>query len=398
MKTIVKEIQAFNTNRDPDKRALKYAVMQQNPFRFYRGTCHLFYKHLYTNNILPISPLVWACGDLHLENFGSFKGKDRLVYFDGNDFDEAMLTPATWELVRLLCSVVVAYNTEIIIKKDTNVLVKAVLNGYMQQLQEGKAMTVEKDTAAGIIKTLLYSVELRTETKLLKQHTTNKSNATRFKIDNKKAFTLKAEIKRKVIKGIKAWLTKKDDGFTYIVHDAIYRLAGTGSIGIQRYAVLVENTTTQKKIILDVKQALPSSLVGFNDIKQPVWQNEAERILQIQHRMQHICPNWLSTLTIDTNHFIVKEIQPLADAIDFMTKGNSMQKRAATMKTLGKLTAAMQLRSSGRQGSDIADELINFGKDESWHQSLIDYAFSYANQVQIDYKLFCKALSKGNIY
>ena len=105
---IIQEIRAFNANRDPSKRVLKYAVMQQNVFRFYRGTCHLFYKDLYNNNVLPNSPLVWASGDLHLENFGSFKGRDRLVYFDINDFDEAMLMPAIWELVRLLCSVVVA--------------------------------------------------------------------------------------------------------------------------------------------------------------------------------------------------------------------------------------------------------------------------------------------------
>ncbi len=35
---------------------------------------------------LPQSPNTWICGDLHLENFGSYKANNKLVYFDLNDF------------------------------------------------------------------------------------------------------------------------------------------------------------------------------------------------------------------------------------------------------------------------------------------------------------------------
>ena len=50
------------------------------------------------------APLTWCCGDLHFENFGSYKGDNRLVYFDINDYDEAALAPATWDMLRLLTS------------------------------------------------------------------------------------------------------------------------------------------------------------------------------------------------------------------------------------------------------------------------------------------------------
>src|SRR5712671_315 len=53
---------------------------------------------------LDDAPLVWVCGDLHLENFGSFHGDDGRANFDVNDFDEAALAPASWDLARLLTS------------------------------------------------------------------------------------------------------------------------------------------------------------------------------------------------------------------------------------------------------------------------------------------------------
>ncbi len=40
-----------------------------------------------------------------MENFGSYKGDNRQVYFDINDFDEGALAPASWDLVRLLASI-----------------------------------------------------------------------------------------------------------------------------------------------------------------------------------------------------------------------------------------------------------------------------------------------------
>ena len=48
---------------------------------------------------------------MHLENFGSFKGDNRLAYFDLNDFDEGILAPASWDIARMLTSLRVAAPT-----------------------------------------------------------------------------------------------------------------------------------------------------------------------------------------------------------------------------------------------------------------------------------------------
>ena len=92
---ILSRIQAYNSNRDAERLAMKYRKMRADPFVFLRGTCHLFYERLAGLDIDLKAPATWVCGDLHLENFGSYKGDNRLAYFDINDFDEAALAPCS---------------------------------------------------------------------------------------------------------------------------------------------------------------------------------------------------------------------------------------------------------------------------------------------------------------
>ena len=73
---------------------------------------------------MPDGPLVWACGDLHFENFGSFQGDNGLSYFDLNDFDESCLAPATWEVSRFVASAYVAAPSLNLTGAEANELVK----------------------------------------------------------------------------------------------------------------------------------------------------------------------------------------------------------------------------------------------------------------------------------
>jgi uncharacterized protein (DUF2252 family) len=388
-------IKTFNSNRDPKKVLLKYATMKLDAFRFFRGTCHLFYEDLYKKNDLPKSPNVWMCGDLHIENFGSFKGSDRLVYFDLNDFDEAILSPAAWEVSRLLCSVVVAARTAAYSKVHIQKLTTSLLKGYAFRLQQGKGMTVETATGNGLIKTLLEKVETRKESKLLKQRTSKAYEYRRLQIDNLKSFAIHSSTKKEVLYAVKQLLKSKTSNRKWKALDAVYRVAGTGSIGIERYAVLVQDVATSKKLILDVKEAMNSSLQDYTGIHQPKWKNNGDRIIQIQTRMQFVCPSWLDTLCIKAKWFVIKEIQPVADGIEFISFKEEMDKQEKLLYTLGQLTASAQLRSSGREGSAITDALISFGTDVSWQKSVTNYAGKYALQVEKDYQEFCKAFAKG---
>jgi len=91
--SVAGRIVRFNDGRDPERLRLKYRAMAKSAFAFFRGTCHLFWEDWAGGGILDRAPVAWACGDLHFENFGAFKGDNRLDYFDLNDFDESALAP-----------------------------------------------------------------------------------------------------------------------------------------------------------------------------------------------------------------------------------------------------------------------------------------------------------------
>src|SRR5436305_1962370 len=103
---VVERIETFNQGRDTQRLQIKYCNMRRDAFTFFRGSCHLFYEDWPTETPLNEAPYVWVCGDLHLENFGSYKSDNRLVYFDINDFDEGLLAPCTWDLTRFLTSLI----------------------------------------------------------------------------------------------------------------------------------------------------------------------------------------------------------------------------------------------------------------------------------------------------
>lgn len=96
MKSLEQRIIDFHKDRQEPTLQRKYALMASDAFSFYRATCFLFYEDLAKEPAINVGPLTWVCGDLHLENFGSYRAGNGLVYFDVNDFDEACLAPALW--------------------------------------------------------------------------------------------------------------------------------------------------------------------------------------------------------------------------------------------------------------------------------------------------------------
>ena len=82
--------------------------MQANAFAFFRGSAPLFYQVYGRDALLRDSPTAWLCGDAHVENFGSYRGDNTLVYFDANDFDKAVRGPLLWDVARLAVSVLLS--------------------------------------------------------------------------------------------------------------------------------------------------------------------------------------------------------------------------------------------------------------------------------------------------
>jgi uncharacterized protein (DUF2252 family) len=398
MSNILSRIQNFNHGRLPDILQLKYAAMAENAFRFYRGTCHLFYEDLSKVTDFPASPATWICGDMHIENFGSYKGDNRLVYFDLNDFDEAILAPCLWEISRMATSIFIAFEELRISKAEALRIVKHFVKTYADTLAKGKPVTIDPRTARGIVCDFLTQVENRKPKELFKKRTTKtKKGKLVFSAEYEKYRPLDNELKAALFAHVDQWIKKNAAArFDFKVQDAMFRIAGTGSLGVKRYVFLLKGQAKHSKhIILDMKQALPSSVGLYTPLKQPAWENQAERVIAVKGRLQNVAPALLGATLFRGDSYVVQEMQPTEDRINFELIKDQFRDIDQVVCDMAVLAASAQLRSSGRQGSAIADKLIVFGEKKEWQEQLLDYALKYAARVKKDYKQYLEYYKEG---
>ena len=394
---IVRRILAANADRDGERLAMKYSALRGNAFVFLRGTCHLFYDRLPKSGIFKSAPQVWCCGDLHLENFGSYKGDNRLAYFDINDFDEAALAPATWELARLVTSILVSAQSYGVSNANARVLATQFLDAYAAALSLGNARWVERETASGMVKELLDQVQSRTRAGFLNGRTHQKGKLRRFLLDGKTTLPLSDERRTRVTDFLRDFAQTQPHPAFYRVLDVARRIAGTGSLGVDRYAILVEGKgSPDQNYLLDLKQALPSSIATHLGGMQPKWVNQAERVVALQKRMQAVSMAFLQPVLMDGRPYVLRALQPLEDRVPLAKYHKHIDYMVGAVRVMGECVAWAQLRSAGRQHSAIADELIDFAGAKKWRPKLLKSAYEMANQVQADWQTYCKAYDNGS--
>jgi len=193
------------------------------------------------------------------------------------------------------------------------------------------------------------------------------------------------------------WLSENNESpYHYKVKDVVYRIAGTGSLGQKRYLFLLKSTIKKDSyLLIDMKQAFPSSLLPFLTVKQPKWRNDAERIIAVQHRMQHVSSSLLSTSTFKNEHYVMQELQPVKDTLRFKLIRDTYRDLYQVIDDMAILTASSQLRSSGMDGTATKDELKTFASGKDWQQQVLDLAAEQAALVCADYGSYLQDYRNG---
>ena len=397
MNNTVEAILQYNAGREPERLALKYRAMRRDAFAFMRGTCHLFYQDWpVADTRLNDAPLAWISGDLHLENFGCYKGDNRLVYFDLNDFDEAALAPATWELGRWLTSIMVAAKSLQLPGGDAIQLCRRGLDSYATALVAGKARWLERETAKGMIRDLLNPLTLRNRKTFLDSRTKLHKGKRAIQIDGKRALELAPQEKQAVMAFANQYAQQQPNPEFFRPLDAARRIAGTGSLGIARYVILVEgHGSPNLNYLLDLKEAIPGSLQPYLKHKQPMWESDAHRVANVQHWAQAIAPAFLSAVTFQDRPFVFKGLQPTQDRLALNGWNGKLKRLEQVICGMGELVAWSHLRSGGRYGSSVTDEWIAFGNRGDWQAPLLKYATAYAAKVASDWKNYCREYDRS---
>src|SRR6267154_5802231 len=115
---------------------LKHRAMSAGIFPFFRAT---FYRWAARWRALAgdvaVAPTVLAVGDLHVENFGTWRDAEGRLVWGLNDLDEACLIPYTCDLTRLATSAHLAISVDrlkVISKERAS---RAILKGYRAGLR-----------------------------------------------------------------------------------------------------------------------------------------------------------------------------------------------------------------------------------------------------------------------
>ncbi len=397
MSDIVESIQTFNAGRDPERLLMKLAKMRANPFVFLRGTCHRFYDRLPTGELFGKAPGAWLCGDAHLENFGTYKGDNRLAYFDINDFDEGALAPVSWDLVRFLASILLAGETIRATANESIVLCRKFVEAYADTLASGKACWVERETSQGLVRDLLLEIEQRRRVDFLDKRCASKGRQRSIRCDGKRALPVTLTQRGQVTQLIEAFARTQPDPAFFSVIDVARRIAGTGSLGVDRYAILVQGKgSPDGNYLLDLKMAMPSEIARHSPVRQPAWKSEAQRVVAVQRRMQAVSMAFLNPLEWQHSSYILRALQPTEDRVALGGEGLALGDIQRVIGTMGHVMASAHLRSSGRQGSAIADELIAFGEARAhWCDGLIEAAQACADDVAADWRAYSAAYDDG---
>ncbi|WP_345814935.1 DUF2252 domain-containing protein [Paraburkholderia sp. PREW-6R] len=396
MPDVVQIISSFNAGRDPERLAMKYKAMRSSPFVFLRGTCHLFYERLPHDTLLDEAPPVWICGDMHMENFGSYKADNGLIYFDNNDFDEACLAPSLYELVRLLTSVLAGAGDLKLSRAQALSLCHTALEAYGSALAYGKARWIEAETAVGMVRDLFAALAARSRVAHLDKRTVLKGKARVLKVDGKKALPVTDKQRAAVTAFMAQFAASAPNPDFFRILDVARRIAGTGSLGVDRYVILVEGKgSPDGNYLIDLKEALPSSVAPHVSTPQPPWQTEAQRVVEVQRRNQAVSQAFLHAVEFNQRSYVLRSLQPSEDRVALSDWDNKLPRLEEVINSMAELSAWAHLRSGGRQKSSIADDLIAFGNRRDWQLPLVDLAMQCAVQVEQDWQTYCNAYDRG---
>lgn len=370
--------------------------MRQTPFAFMRGTCQLFYASLPQVVTFAGAPPAWLCGDLHVENFGTYKGDNRLTYFDVTDFDECAIGPVTLDLVRFLASIQIGASEWGVAAPDIESLIQRSLIAYCTELALGKSSWIERENARGMVKRLFAQVAGRSRSELLGRFTVRKGKRRRLLVDGKHLLPIANEERNGVEQMMTAVGEIARDTDYFRVIDTARRIAGTGSLALPRYIALVEGRgSPDRNVLMDVKMAHESAIATLRAHGQPVWHDDADRIVTVQRHSAVVAPAFLFAAHWGGRGYRSREMQPEEDRVQLRDWAKQPKKIGEAVVLMASVAAWLHLRGGGWLGSAPIEQLAAFGRETSWRESVAELARDAAARTLQQYSEFCSAYDQG---
>ncbi len=316
------ELDRERTRRFPSLLTRKQARMSESPFAFLRGAAPLFYEILEQVPELAEGPAGegWLAGDLHLENFGAYSparaaGVDkRAAAFNLNDFDEAVRGPWRIDLLRLLTSLILAGRELGVSGPVALGLGARLLESYVAAAFQGAPAPAPPSSVV----TLVERVGSRSRRELLDARTVVERGKRRF-VRGERYLDLPPDTFAALPAALETYVQsvvpeERPRLDQMAIVDAAHRVAGTGSLGVLRVAVLtLGKGVPDGHWIFDLKEQSAPSATGLAHASEL---SPAERVLTAFRTCVAPVPRLLGTSRLGASELLARRLTPQEDKLD----------------------------------------------------------------------------------
>jgi uncharacterized protein (DUF2252 family) len=425
-----------NLTREPDLVPVRHGRMLVSPFTFYRGAATIMAADL---DGTPTAGLqVQLCGDAHLSNFGAFASPERRLLFDLNDFDETLPGPFEYDVKRMAASFTVAARNNGFSNKDARAATQVSVAAYREAMAGFAAMGTlaiwyahldEDQLLSGVQSVAVEAKKASKKTaKAAKQagKTLRKGAAKARTRDSLQALSKLGErvdgqyrivsqppivvparelaatyglspdqvegVIREQFRAYRA--TLRDDQRLLLerfqVVDMARKVVGVGSVGTRAFIVLLQGRDQQDPLFLQVKEATASVLEGH--LRKSRYKQPGERVVRGQRMMQAASDIFLGWTKGEdrTRHYYWRQLRDMKGSAEVETM---TPLRLGLYAGICGWTLA---RAHARSGDPVAIATY-LGEDDRFDRSMVDFAKRYADQNELDYKAFTKAIRSGRL-
>ncbi|WP_252446694.1 DUF2252 domain-containing protein [Pseudonocardia humida] len=387
---------------------IRVGRMVASPYGFLRGSAVVMAEdvaHLPATGITPV-----VCGDAHLGNFGFYASPERDLVMDLNDFDEAHPGCWEWDLRRLVASIWVAGRHNGASEDGCEAAVAACVAAYREEVrylasqpllsrsyQRLDVDRLQEDTAEG---TLRHAVQKaanrarrRTSDRALPRFTEQVGEVRRIveepplitRVPGAEADLMAAALDEYLLTLAPHW-RRMLGGYTLV--DIAHKVVGVGSVGLRAYVVLLEGSSPEDVVFLQLKQARRSVLARYVHGESAWHAHQGQRVVEYQQALQTVSDPLLGWTTVGGRQYYVRQFRNMKgtvplDAIDATAL-------ADYAGVVGHLLAKGHARTSG--ASMIAGYV---GGSPKVDEALCRFARAYADQTEADHAALVAAVDRG---
>jgi uncharacterized protein (DUF2252 family) len=174
----------------------------------------------------------------------------------------------------------------------------------------------------------------------------------------------------------------------YTLLDVAHKVVGVGSVGLRAYVALLEGSTPDDVVILQLKQARRSVLARYVHGESAWHAHQGQRVVEYQQALQTVSDPLLGWTTVEGRQYYVRQFRNMKGTIPL----DAIDAAALTdyAGVVGQLLAKGHARTSG--ASMIAGYM---GRSDRADQALATFARRYADQTEADHAAMVAAVNRG---